>query len=280
MNAVKRITGRIYHDYLLPPQFEAYERILLAARENGYSFETISSFDEALSRENQGHGGYSMTLKGEPTKAVKGKYLVLRRDIDTSAIAVCRALLRLEEKCGARCTCFFRLSTLDKRFAMEVEQAGGESSYHYEEIASYALKHHIKRAEDVEQSLPAIRELFLKNLEGFRRATGLPCTAVASHGDFVNRKLGVANTEILLDPALRRRAGILREAYDEEHMRYTTCRIADQSSPDFVGEALAAIVRGEPVLYLLTHPRQWKADAAANTKENLIRVVNGLRYAL
>lgn len=169
---------------------------------------------------------------------------------------------------------------MDRALAREVEEAGGEVSYHYEEIASWALRRRLKTREAVLAEMPEIRASFLKNLEDFRRVTGSPCTAVASHGDFVNRKLKLANTEILLDPALRQQAGILREAYDEEQACYVTCWIADQGNPRFVEEALATIAREEAVIYLLTHPRQWKAAPLANTRDNLTRAINGLRFRL
>ena len=275
-----KIAKRLYHDYLLPAQFENYEQILKAARKNNYSFETVSSFDHVISKGMLDHGQVNVRDPVAGNGMNGKKYLVLRRDIDTSAISICRVMLNLEKKYGARCSYFFRLSTFHQEFALEVEAAGGESSYHYEEIATYALMHHIKHSKDVLYHLPAIREFFLKNLVEFRRNSGLACTTVASHGDFINRKLGLSNTEILQSPEFRQRAGILREAYDEEQTRYITCRIADQSSVNFTDEALAAITRNEPVIYLLTHPRQWKSDFAANTKDNLIRAANGFRYTL
>lgn len=279
MSGLRTIEKRFYHDYLLPPQFDRYERILSAAKEHGYSFETVSSFDRVIAERNQAHGE-TVSPAASPAGADGKKYLILRRDVDTPAFSVCRSLLELERKYGARCSYFFRLSTLDRDLAREVEDAGGEASYHYEEIASWALRRHLRTREAALAELPEIRALFLKNLENFRRVTGLPCTAVASHGDFVNRRLKLANTEILQDPELRRRAGILREAYDGEQARYVTCRIADQGNSRFMEESLAAIDRGEAVIYLLTHPRQWKAAPLVNTRDNLIRGISGLRFRL
>ena len=71
---------------------------------------------------------------------------------------------------------------------------------------------------------------------------------------------------------------IRREAYDPEQMDHVTCRIADQNSPDFMKETRLAIERNEPVIYLLTHPRQWGADWNANTRDNVSRLIRGLLY--
>ena len=257
-----KIFQRIYDDYLLPRRTSDYGRILEEAARYGYSFETVSSFDEIL--------------KANKLKA--NKYLILRRDVDTRAFSVLRAMLAEEQKHGARCSYFFRLKTLNKSLAAEIAAAGGEVSYHYEELAAYAGKKRLKNRDDVIQVLPEIRTAFEKNLAWFRKETGQPCTAVASHGDFINRKLKLSNTEILQDPTFRISCGILREAYDLEQMGHVTCRIADQSDPDFTEEALAAIRRNEPVIYLLTHPRQWGADWEANTHENISRLVRGFVY--
>ena len=88
--------------------------------------------------------------------------------------------------------------------------------------------------------------------------------------------LQCTNTEILESAPFRESCGIAREAYDIEQMRYVTCRIADQSSKNFVEEAACAMQRGEPVLYLLTHPRQWGADFRANAREDFLRLYHGI----
>lgn len=257
-----KVFRRVYHDYLLPRRTSDYGRILEEAARQGYSFETVSSFDEVLKN----------------GMAEGCKYLILRRDVDTRAFSVLRDMLAEEQKHGAKCSCFFRLETLNRSLAAEIAAAGGEVSYHYEELASYAGQKRLKNRDAALQALPEIRTAFEKNLTWFRSETGQACTAVASHGDFINRKLKLSNTEILRDPALRARCGILREAYDPEQMDHVTCRIADQSSPDFTEEALAAIRRNEPVIYLLTHPRQWGAAWGANTRENASRLIRGLKY--
>ena len=181
-------------------------------------------------------------------------------------------MLALEKKYGARATYYFRWNTIDVNLMKEIAAAGGEASYHYEEIATYCYKHRIRSKEVMLQHMEAIRDLFIKQFATFKEKTGLPCLTIASHGEFVNTRLKVQNTEII-DERVRKICNILREAYDKPHMELLTCRIADQKEMEhFHEKAIAAIERGEPVLELLTHPRQWNSPIWVNLKEELNRV--------
>ena len=52
-----------------------------------------------------------------------------------------------------------------------------------------------------------------------------------------------------------------------------TYRLADQKEREnFTKKALEAIEHGEPVLELLTHPRQWNSPFWINLKEEINRV--------
>lgn len=153
---------------------------------------------------------------------------------------------------------------------------GGESSYHYEEIATYCYKHHIKNRDVAMSHIEDIRNLFVSNIRRFREKTGQPCLTVASHGDMINTKFKVQNSDIM-DERVRTETGIIREAYDREHNDLLTCRIADQVEMDsFTPKAVAAIERGEPVIELLTHPRQWNSPIWVNLKEEISRIFRGL----
>ena len=125
-----------------------------------------------------------------------------------------------------------------------------------------------------------IRNLLISNIIKFRDLTGQPCLTIASHGDYVNTKFKFQNKE-LVDERVRAATGIIREAYDRKHFDVLTCRIADQVEMNrFAGKAIAAIKRGEPVLELLTHPRQWNSPLWINFKEEITRVLKGLYMQL
>ena len=91
MRGVTGLCRRVYHDYLRPDQTTGYEALLRMAVENGYVFETVSSFDQRI-RE----GGV------QP----QSRYCILRRDVDTKALSTLRRMLQAEVKYGARCSYF------------------------------------------------------------------------------------------------------------------------------------------------------------------------------
>lgn len=250
------IKRRIYNDFLRPSKETEYECILKTAVDNGYEFHTMLSFEDIIVKDIE----------------VGKKYLILRRDIDTADSKILRKMLALEKKYCARATYYFRWNTIDVKLMQEISEAGGEASYHYEEIATYCYKHKIKSKELMLQHMEEIRDLFINQYSKFKEKTGQPCLTIASHGEFVNTKLGVQNTTII-DERVRKATGIVREAYDKPHMDMLTCRIADQVEMEhFTEKAIAAIERGEPVLELLTHPRQWNSPVWINLKEELNRV--------
>ena len=149
--------------------------------------------------------------------------LVHRHDIDTD-LGTARRLFALEQKHGVRASYYFRLSTLDIGLMREIERYGSEASYHYEEIATFAKRAHLKQAAAVRARLPEIRTEFERNFLRIEGLLGTKMVTVASHGDFANRRLGMANYELLDDAALRLRCGIASECYDTDLQRSITTR--------------------------------------------------------
>ena len=258
------IKRRLYADFFQPSKEDDYERILKTAKEKGYEFHTVLSFVDVLKKGIE---------EGK-------KYLILRRDIDTADFKILRKFLALEKKYGARATYYFRWYTLNVCLMHEIEMGGGESSYHYEEIASYCYRHRIRKKEVAIERMEEIRDLFLANISKFRKKTGVKCLTVASHGDYVNTKFQFQNRE-LMDDRVRREAGIIREAYDKEHVQALTFRVADQVEGDnTTAKVIEALERGEQVLEVLTHPRQWNSSFWVNLKEEIGRVCRGIYMRL
>lgn len=254
------IKRRLYNDFLRPSKEDDYEKILKSASDNGYEFHTMLSFEDVIANGIE---------KGR-------KYLVLRRDIDTADFKILRIMLTLEKKYGARCTYYFRWNTINAQLMTEIAEAGGEASYHFEEIATYCYKHRIRSKEVMLLHIEEIRDFFISQYAKFKEKTRQPCLTVASHGDYINTRFMCQNKE-LIDERVRKATGILREAYDAQHMDVLTCRIADQvEMENFTSKAIAAIERGEPILELLTHPRQWNSPIWVNLKEEIGRVIRGL----
>lgn len=258
------IKQRLYNDFFRPSKEDEYKKTLKCASNNGYEFHTVLSFEDVI----------------EQGVEYDKKYLILRRDIDTADSKILRKMLALEKEYGARATYYFRWNTIDVQLMKEIAEAGGEASYHFEEIATYCYKHRIRTKEEMLKHIEEIRNLFISQYAKFKEQTGQPCLTIASHGDYVNSKFKIQNKE-LIDERVRKTCGIIREAYDPEHMNPITCRIADQTEGEsFTSKAIDAIERGEPVIELLTHPRQWNSPAWVNLKEEINRFCKQLYMRL
>nr|WP_296486062.1 hypothetical protein [uncultured Acetatifactor sp.] len=261
------ITSRIYEDYLKGDRLSCYREMLQYAKEQGYIMVGILDFFKMV----------------HEAKFNKRKILINRHDIDTSP-KVAREMFQIEKSVYGKqggVTYYFRNSTLDKLLISEIEEYGYETGYHYEEIADYEKRYKIKNREKLISHLPNIKRNFLEDLERYRKVTGTNSFSVASHGDFINVKFQLPNTVITSDESLRKRAGIIVEAYDEDIMKYIERRLADQNLlNEFYIQVKSEIDKGTGIIMLLTHPRNWKVDFVANTKENLIRALEGIKYAL
>ena len=62
-------------------------------------------------------------------------------------------------------------------------------------------------------------------------------------------------------------------------MNLIQVRYADQILLDrFSDEVLKGIEEGHEIIMTLTHPRNWKVDLVANTSDNILRFLQGLKY--
>ena len=176
-------------------------------------------------------------------------------------------------------TYYFRESTIDKKLIRDIEDYGYEVGYHYEELATYEKRKKFKNVEKIREALPECRQMFLDDIKRFRNVTGSPCLTVASHGDFINTKYKIQNVEILKDDETRKLARIIAEAYDKEVNECVQARFADQILLGrFPKEVLRGIEDDNQVIMTLTHPRNWKVDIGANTKDNILRFWEGYKY--
>lgn len=252
--------GRFYCDYLMPSQLAAYEEAVREAKRSDYLQTSVRGYFD-LVREGAGP---------------LGKVLVHRHDIDTD-LRTTRKLFDIEQRHGIRSSFYFRLSTLDFRLMREIEEYGSEASYHYEELASYAKRKRIRDAATLRSCMADIRADFAANFADVEARLGRKMRTVASHGDFVNRRLKVSNTEILDDPLLRQRCGIDCEAYDRALLDHIDIYIADRPAPQYYHPVSPIdAIRGQRRICLVTHPRQVETNWKENTKDNLFRFYEGL----
>lgn len=257
-----QLCRRLYSDYLMPSRLREYEALLAKAAQAGYRQMSVRAFYREI---RQGGG-------------IPERVLVHRHDID-SDLRTARKLFELEVKHGVGASYYFRLSTLDYGFMRAIEAAGSEASYHYEEVATFAKRHRLRRSDDVRARFPEIRELFVRNFTRIREGFGLPMTTVASHGDFANRRLQVINHELLRDPELRRRCGIECESYDIELLRHFDLYISDRPYPVYYTplSPFDALGRHQRIC-LLTHPVQWETNWLENTRCNMLRLAEELAW--
>lgn len=260
------IWHRLYADFLMPSRLEAYRGLLETALDAGYSIVSVE-------------GLWRRMKEGQIDPVTR--YLVLRHDVDTDPTTAA-AMFDIDRRAGVTSSYYFRLSTLDARLMQAIAAAGGEAGYHYEEIATLAKRHRLRSRDTVLARLEEAQEAFRVNLEQMRRMTGLPIRVVASHGDFVNRAIKTPNWVMLTDAAFRREVSVDLEVYDDAFMRHVTSRHSDTAPPRcwVSGDPAGAIARREPVVYLLIHPRHWRANRLVNARDDIARLRDGVSCRL
>jgi hypothetical protein len=245
----------------MPSRLPQYEALVQAAKDAGYTQLSVRDF-----------------LAAAPA-APRPPTLVHRHDID-SDVRTAAKMFAIEARLGVTASYYFRLSTLDYGLMREIEAYGSEASYHFEEVADFAKRHHIKDARILRSRFPLIRAQFRRNLMAIEQALARKLTTVASHGDFANRRLQVINHEILADPVFRARCGIACETYDPALLRQFDLYISDRPHPHYFHPMTpsAAFALRYRCICLLTHPVQWETNWRESTKCNVRRLVEGLAW--
>jgi hypothetical protein len=257
---MKTLLNRVYSDYLMPSRLGQYRALLQAASSAGYLQQSVRDFLRP------------------PARAARPPTLVHRHDID-SDVRTAAKKFALEVREGVTASYYFRLSTLDFGFMREIEAYGSEASYHFEEVADFAKRHHIKDADVLRARFPQIRARFRRNLERIEAELGRKLVTVASHGDFANRRLKVINHEILDDEAFRARCGIACETYDPALLAQFDMYISDRPHPVYFHPMAPVDALGRyRSICLLTHPVQWETNWRESTRVNVRRLVEDLAW--
>lgn len=256
-----RVLNRIYEDYLMPSRIGEYERLLEASLAAGYHHVTLPEHYNALVQ-----------------KKPLDKCFIHRHDVDTDPSTM-RLMFEAEKRTGVRSSYYFRLSTLDFRLMREIREYGSEVGYHYEELAAFCKDHHIRNMDEARKRYDEIREIFVRNLQSIEKGFGYKIRSIASHGDFVNRLLGVSNFDFI-SRELMDSQGIEFECYDPLLINSYSVIMSDTTYPLFYKpmNPFEAIRGNHQVLYLLTHPRHWRSSPLLNTADNLRRAWEGINY--
>lgn len=260
---IKRLYRRFHQNFLMRSRIPEYRALLLGTKARGYTVMTVRD----------------LAVCAAGRKPLPPLALVLRSDVD-SDVATARAMFEVEKELGIRATYYFRLCTLDGRLMREMQDHGTEVGYHFEEVATAAKRNGFRNPADVALHLDAIREQFRRNIERYRDAAGSLPKTVASHGDFANRKIRMANC-CIVNQEIREEFGILAEAYDEWLNAPVTMRLADCEPPKWWSPVplTEALARQPRCLYVLVHSRQWRANPWENVKADVIRGAEGLMFA-
>lgn len=260
MRKIKRFIKRIYKDYFMGNKLKVYKTNLQKILDAGYKIIPCRDLFKMSSEE---------------------KFCILRHDIDTD-IKIAKKMFDIEKSLGISSTYYFRQCTLNRDLINYIKQNDRktEISYHFEEISTFAKEKGLCTKEEIDSNLNVIRNKFKKNLISVRENYDIECLTVASHGDFVNRKMGVINN-YLLNEGLRKELNILLEAYDNELMKdsiYISDGKYDFLQTNEKNIIDRAIECQEHKLYILVHPRTWASAPIERLKVDFKRYKEGKSY--
>ena len=240
--------------------YAAYNQLLKGIYESGYQVITVRDYMEGIR---------------EPYT------LILRHDVEWNPLRAL-AIAEMEKSYGFRSTFYFRANTkaFDLSIMKKLQNWGFEIGYHFDTLD--------RCRGDFEKAI----EIFEKELKKFRE-NGINVETVCSHGNPRVKKIGYkVNNEIFLkDPDLRKRNGLVGEAYLD----------IDFSSLEYISDAgirwnnvvstneLVRIIKSKkwPIIYLLTHPDYWsktalrsvilQLSAKAIRRFNIIKIIREIR---
>jgi hypothetical protein len=259
---LQKVWSRVRADYFAPDRYNDYRAMIVEAQRRGFRLMTLSGLHALLSA----------------GATVPDRVFVHRHDIDTD-VSGARTFFEIEQSLGVTATHFFRLSTFDAPLMREIHAYGSEVGYHYEEVATVAKRRGLTTRASVEATMGEIRQEFERNFNDMEQKLGFKLISAASHGDFANRRLAFFNFEIVQDAELRRRLGLQYEAYDDILMNYFDTYISDSTADrSFKGGDPMDAMANRNRICLLSHPRHWRTSGVENTKDNVLRAVEEVRW--
>lgn len=267
---IRWLVSRLVADLRPGDRGVEYANLLRLALESGYSIMNVREFDARVK---------------DASIAADEAILAIRHDVDITNAAGNDLFFALETAAGVSSTFYFRLSTLDahRRLVRRLLRTGHEVGYHFEEGAAVAKRHHLGSRGAVFERRQEVEELFMVNSSRFRRSWNPDLVSVASHGDWVNTRLGFTNNELIGADTLSA-AGLSFEAYDAHLMDAAEVYVSDVARPpalwaDGLGLGQALEQRLSPI-YVLVHERNWHTNPIANIRQDMVRLVDTARYEL
>ena len=305
---IRKISCRLYSDFLMSNRLNDYGKLIETFLENGFEFITIAGFHEKIAN----------------NRISDKRYVILRHDIDSDKMRAGKFFL-MEKQYGVKASYYFRIKTLCYGLMREISGYGSEVGYHYEELATFWKRHKIKTSHEALLHIDEIKADFIANFSRIEKNFGVKIKSVASHGDFINRKLKIPNSIVLKDNdfsaglgitaeahgdivfnnldfnmadvnlrhknpdhiilkddnGLRAKLGITVEAYDDILFNKLDCYLTDTKFPVFWlphSPLQAAKVKNR--VCILTHPAHWGRAPFINLFDALERIYEDVRYGL
>lgn len=256
MNLAAKIYYRAYQDLFMGSRLDAYRALLRGLSDAGYRFLTIPEFADTAAKG---------VLPDAPI-------CLMRNDVDSDPEGAAR-LFDCDREFGVRATYYFRLATFDAGLIEAITRHKSEAGYHFEEIATFAKRFGLNTKAQVDTHIGPIRDMFRQNAMDFALRSGLKLRTVAAHGDFVNRRIGVAN-DYLLTPALLNELGNLVHAYHRSVHADLSARFSDAAAPLWwrPSNPIQSLSSKPRTISILVHPRQWRRNRSENLRLSVARV--------
>lgn len=245
---------RIYANYFMKNRYKEYEEFLKAFLNAGYQFICIRDY--------------------EKLKDKNCKHIILRHDID-SDVKIAKKMFEIEKQLNIKSTYYFRLCTFNAKLIKEIYEYGSEVGYHYEEIAQYCKDKRQFSKDFVYNNIEEIKKCMINNVSEFEEKAGIKIDSIASHGDFINRKINIRN-EYLYDKDMKKRLNLI-EAYDID--RLIDFRTIDAMYPKYwQHDYKKAIDLNSQNVLILVHPRWWDKAPITRTMLEVERAVEAIKY--
>jgi hypothetical protein len=246
-----------------------YARLLRAGLDAGYEFVSLAEF----------------AARTRTSVEERPRLVALRHDVDIADVQGNRAFHQLELAAGARSTYYFRWTTAraHERLIDRLVADGFEVGYHYEEAATVAKRRGLTSEASVEAHRDEIADLMRWRTAEFRRRWNPALASASSHGDWINRRLGFSNDQ-LVDADLLADCGIAFEAYGDAILGRADVYVSDVAPcpaawrDDYGLEA--AIADGHRWICILTHERRWHVGRAARLDADVRRAADEVGYRL
>ncbi len=267
-SSITAAAGQIRLRYGVADRVADYAQVLRLYRKAGFALLSLAEFD-ALE-----------TAAGEPPT----RCLVLRHDVDIRDPAGNEAFRAAEAEVGAHSTFYFRWSTVGahERLVRRLLDDGFEVGYHYEEGATIAKRRGLASRVAVADRHGEIADLVHANCAVFRARWNPGLASIASHGDWINRRLGFANHEFVT-PELLEVCGLRFEAYGPRILGRVDAYVSDVSTPParwLAGDGPADIQAGRDTVCMLTHERRWHPNRRAGVAADLNRSLDEVAYRI